>query len=64
MTKSPNSENATLTIRVTQDWLDALDKWRDQQIVPPTRTQVVKVAVERLIAEQPKPAGVKAKRDI
>jgi hypothetical protein len=47
--KKASQENATLTLRVTQEWLDDVDAWREAQAVPPTRSQLVKVAVEQFL---------------
>lgn len=46
-----------LNIRVSKAWLERLDMWRDAQPVPPTRSDAVRIAVERFIeAKQCEPA--------
>jgi hypothetical protein len=48
-------QDTTLTIRVSKEWLAKLDAWRKQQPVPPGRSDVIRVAVDRLIAAYEKP---------
>jgi Arc/MetJ-type ribon-helix-helix transcriptional regulator len=44
-----------ISLRVGADWLDRLDAWRESQPVPPSRSDVIRVAVDRLIAAYDKP---------
>ncbi|MGA7326166.1 MAG: hypothetical protein WBX25_17185 [Rhodomicrobium sp.] len=41
-----------ISFRVTPEWLEALDEWREEQPVKPSRTAVIMTAVERFIASQ------------
>jgi hypothetical protein len=35
-----------ISLRVSAEWLEALDRWREQQPVKPSRTAVIVAAVE------------------
>jgi hypothetical protein len=41
-----------ISLRVSAEWLEALDKWREEQPVKPSRTAVIVTAVEQFIASQ------------
>lgn len=41
----------TITIRITDEWLAKVDKWRNAQSVPPTRSDVIRIAVERFVSK-------------
>jgi hypothetical protein len=41
-----------ISLRVSAEWLEALDKWRDEQRVKPSRTAVIVTAVEQFITSQ------------
>jgi hypothetical protein len=41
-----------ISLRVSREWLEALDRWRDEQPVKPSRTAVIVTAVEQFIASQ------------
>jgi hypothetical protein len=41
-----------ISLRVSAEWLEALDKWREKQLVKPSRTAVIVTAVEQFIASQ------------
>ena len=43
---------APISLRVSAEWLEALDKWREEQPVKPSRTAVIVTAVEQFIASQ------------
>lgn len=43
--------DTTITIRITDEWLVAIDKWRNAQSVPPSRSDVIRTAVKRFIAK-------------
>lgn len=38
-----------LHIRVSKEWLEKLDSWRKAQAVSPTRSEAVRIAVERFV---------------
>jgi hypothetical protein len=42
--------DSPISFRVSSDWLEALDKWREEQPVRPSRTAVIVAAVEFFIA--------------
>jgi hypothetical protein len=42
-----------ISIRVDEEWLDALNAWRDAQIGKPTLTEVIRVAVNEYCAGHP-----------
>jgi hypothetical protein len=46
-----------ISLRVSAEWLAALDRWRDEQPVKPSRTAVIVTAVEQFIASQTQKAG-------
>ena len=46
------TNDTPLSMRVPASWLAALDAWRAAQAVPPSRIAAIRVAVDRLIAEQ------------
>jgi hypothetical protein len=46
-----------ISLRVSAEWLEALDRWRDEQPVKPSRTAVIVTAVEQFIASQAQKAG-------
>jgi hypothetical protein len=46
-----------ISLRVSADWLAALDRWRDEQPVKPSRTAVIVTAVEQFIASQGQKTG-------
>jgi hypothetical protein len=50
-----------ISLRVSAEWLEALDRWRDEQPVKPSRTAVIVTAVEQFIASQAQKAGNRAK---
>jgi hypothetical protein len=43
-----------ISLRVTAEWLEALDSWREKQPVKPSRSAVILRAVERFLASQQK----------
>lgn len=49
MSKSKKSQVDHLHMRVSPEWLERLDAWREAQDVPPSRSDVVRIAVERFI---------------
>ena len=53
-----------LNLRIIDgDWLDRLDRWREQQTVKPSRSDAIRVAVERLIKDtEPKRSGASKRR--
>jgi hypothetical protein len=51
-----------ISLRVSAEWLEALDRWRDQQPVKPSRTAVIVTAVEQFIASQTQKAGSGAEK--
>jgi hypothetical protein len=46
------SNDSQISLRVSAEWLAALDSWREQQPVSPSRTAVIVAAVERFLASQ------------
>jgi hypothetical protein len=44
--------DSPLSLRVTAEWLEALDDWRAKQPVKPSRTAVIIAAVELFISSQ------------
>jgi hypothetical protein len=44
--------DSPLSFRVTAEWLEALDDWREKQPVKPSRTAVIVAAVELFISSQ------------
>jgi hypothetical protein len=50
----PFRSESPISFRVTPEWLEALDGWRKQQAVRPSRTAVIVAAVEQFIASQKK----------
>jgi hypothetical protein len=42
--------DSPVSLRVTAEWLEALDDWRDKQRVKPSRTAVIVAAVELFIS--------------
>lgn len=56
LTFSPMARDAksrgriALHIEVTTEWMAELDAWLARQVVPPTRSDAVRVMVERFIA--------------
>jgi hypothetical protein len=51
-----------ISLRVSAEWLEALDKWREEQPVKPSRTAVIVTAVTQFIASQsPKPRNSEKK---
>jgi hypothetical protein len=55
MGKKPTK--TTLTIRVDQEWLDALDAWIAAQKMKPTRTEVIRVTINELIKKKKRGDG-------
>jgi hypothetical protein len=47
-----------VSLRVSAEWLEALDRWRESQPVKPSRTAVILAAVRQFIASQKSGAGV------
>ena len=45
-------QDTAITIRVSNEWLDALDAWIDAQPVKPSRTETIRVAVEEFINQK------------
>jgi metal-responsive CopG/Arc/MetJ family transcriptional regulator len=45
-------QDTAITIRVSKEWLDALDAWIDTQPVKPSRTETIRVAVEEFINQK------------
>jgi hypothetical protein len=43
---------APISLRVSAEWLEALDKWREEQPVKPSRTAVIVTAVEQFLASR------------
>ena len=41
-----------ISLRVSVEWLEALDRWREDQPVKPSRSAVIVTAVEQFIASQ------------
>ena len=54
--KKPATKNkrtdSPISLRVSPEWLEALDRWREQQPVRPSRTAVIVAAVELFIASR------------
>lgn len=48
-----SSSHQTVNIRVPSDWIEALDAWRSTQMISPSRTDVIKLAVLQFIAKHP-----------
>jgi metal-responsive CopG/Arc/MetJ family transcriptional regulator len=44
--------DTTITIRVDKAWLAKIDKWREKQPVPPGRSELIRLAVERFISKE------------
>jgi hypothetical protein len=48
--KEPFRIESPISFRVSAEWLEALDRWRENQPVKPSRTAVIVTAVEQFIA--------------
>lgn len=42
-------QDAVITIRVSKDWLERLDAWIEGQTIRPSRTEVIRAAIDQLI---------------
>jgi len=49
MSKQSTATSQLINMRVTPDWLKALDDWRSGQMIEPTRSDVIKIAVLQFI---------------
>jgi hypothetical protein len=61
MSTKPGMESP-ISFRVSAKWLEALDNWRDEQAVKPSRTAVIMTAVELFIARDKR--GSETRTDI
>lgn len=43
----------SLNMRVPAEWLEKLDQWRSEQLVAPSRVDVVRLAVLQFIDQHP-----------
>jgi Arc/MetJ-type ribon-helix-helix transcriptional regulator len=43
-------QDTTITIRVSKQWLAKLDKWRECHEFTPSRSDVIRFSIEKLIA--------------
>jgi hypothetical protein len=50
--RSRSRTDSPLSLRVTAEWLEALDGWREKQLVKPSRTAVIIAAVELFLSTQ------------
>jgi Arc/MetJ-type ribon-helix-helix transcriptional regulator len=46
------AQDTAITIRVSKEWLAKLDAWIEKQPIRPSRTEVIRVAVERLTSDK------------
>jgi Arc/MetJ-type ribon-helix-helix transcriptional regulator len=44
-------QDENITIRVSKDWLARIDAWRKAQDFPPSRSEVIRTAVDRLLVK-------------
>jgi hypothetical protein len=52
-----------ISFRASPEWLEALDEWRAQQRVKPSRTAVIIAAVDAFIASMQESGGGAPKRE-